>query len=60
MLTYDDPPDPGMAAVTGGYVVRDPAMPNFAGRYLWADFFVGEIHSVTPKPPPVTDDNRRA
>ena len=26
-------------AVTGGYVVRDPALPSFAGRYVFGDYF---------------------
>ena len=35
---YDNPGD---AAVTGGNVVRDPALPAFQGRYLFGDFFTG-------------------
>jgi glucose/arabinose dehydrogenase len=35
-------------AVTGGYVVRDPGLPSLAGRYLYADFCVGDIRSLDP------------
>jgi glucose/arabinose dehydrogenase len=43
------------AAVTGGVVVRDPALPSLAGRYLYADFYAGQIHSAALAKP-VTDD----
>jgi glucose/arabinose dehydrogenase len=36
----------GSAAVTGGFVVRDPALTGLAGRYLYADFFAGDIRSL--------------
>jgi glucose/arabinose dehydrogenase len=35
-------------AVTGGYVVRDPALPQLYGRYLYADFCGGRIRSLAP------------
>jgi glucose/arabinose dehydrogenase len=38
-LTYSSGPD----VVIGGYVVRDPALPSFAGRYLYGRFNSG-IH----------------
>jgi glucose/arabinose dehydrogenase len=38
--------DPGSDAVTGGFVVRDPALDGLFGRYIYADFFDGEIHSL--------------
>jgi glucose/arabinose dehydrogenase len=34
-------------ALTGGYVVRDPALPDLAGRYLYADTYGGDIRAVT-------------
>ena len=37
--------DNGECSVTGGYVVRDPDLPALAGRYLYADFCVGEIRT---------------
>jgi glucose/arabinose dehydrogenase len=30
-------------AVTGGYVVRDPALPGLNGLYLYADYYKGEV-----------------
>jgi glucose/arabinose dehydrogenase len=36
----------GSVAVTGGYIVRDPALPGLFGRALYADFFAGEIRSL--------------
>ena len=35
-------------AITGGYVVRDPTLPQLYGRYVWADYCGGRIHSFTP------------
>jgi Glucose / Sorbosone dehydrogenase len=46
-------------AVTGGYVVRDPAMPSFVGRYLFGDYFEATFGnqlralSLTPGATPV-------
>jgi hypothetical protein len=36
----------GGDAVTGGYVVRDPSLTGLTGRYLYADFFAGDIRSL--------------
>jgi glucose/arabinose dehydrogenase len=36
----------GGAAVTGGFVVRDPALTGLVGRYLYADYFDGDIRSL--------------
>jgi glucose/arabinose dehydrogenase len=33
-------------AITGGYVVRDPALAGLVGRYLYADYYDGEIRSI--------------
>ena len=38
----------GNCAVTGGYVVHDPALPALAGRYVYADFCGGELRSLIP------------
>jgi len=50
---YANPPD-GAVAVTGGYVVRDPSLPSFAGRYLFGDFFStpfgGQIQAMSLTP----------
>jgi Glucose / Sorbosone dehydrogenase len=45
---HTDPED-GSAhgcSITGGYVVRDPSVPDLFGRYVYADFCVGEIRSL--------------
>jgi Glucose / Sorbosone dehydrogenase len=36
----------GFCSITGGYVVRDPALPTLAGRYLYGDFCQGGLRSV--------------
>jgi glucose/arabinose dehydrogenase len=38
--------DGGGCAITGGYVVRDPGLPELFGRYLYADFCLGELRSL--------------
>ena len=35
-------------SVTGGYVVRDPALPSLAGRYLYGDYCSGELFTFRP------------
>ena len=40
----------GNCSVTGGYVVRDPALGDLFGRYLYADFCVGELRSLSLGP----------
>jgi len=47
---YEYPNGSGPDAVTGGYVVRDPALPSFSGRYLFADFYDGDVLSMTLSP----------
>ena len=42
-------PEDGSAhgcSITGGYVARDPSLGDLFGRYLYADFCVGEIRSL--------------
>jgi glucose/arabinose dehydrogenase len=41
-LTHDD----GNCSVTGGYVVRDPALTGLAGRYVYGDFCKGELRAA--------------
>jgi glucose/arabinose dehydrogenase len=60
-----DPPHPPIftyshstcspCAITGGYVVRDPDLSSLAGRYLYADFYGGQIHSLIGGPTDDTD-----
>jgi hypothetical protein len=45
---HTDPED-GSAhgcSITGGYVVRDASLGDLAGRYVYADFCVGQIRSI--------------
>jgi glucose/arabinose dehydrogenase len=50
----------GSIAITGGVVVRDPALGPLAGRYLYADFYRGVIHSLQLATPKATDDRVEA
>jgi glucose/arabinose dehydrogenase len=36
----------GSDAVTGGFVVRDPSLTGLVGRYLYADFYAGDVRSL--------------
>jgi hypothetical protein len=36
----------GSCAVTGGYVLRDPALPALRGRYLYGDYCAGALHAA--------------
>jgi glucose/arabinose dehydrogenase len=44
----------GWISITGGYVVRDPGLPDLAGRYVYGDFGKGDIWSATL--PAASDD----
>ena len=48
-ITYDHP-SAGPAAVTGGFVVRDLSVAPLLGRYVYADYFAGEIRSAVVGP----------
>jgi glucose/arabinose dehydrogenase len=49
---YESGPD----VVIGGYLVRDPSLPSFAGRYLFGRFGSGNIMRLGPgAAPPVSD-----
>lgn len=37
----------GWQAIIGGYVVRDPALPELAGRYLYGDDAKGDLYAAT-------------
>ena len=32
--------------MTGGFVVRDPSLTGLVGRYLYADYFAGDVRSL--------------
>ena len=53
VLTYGR--DAG-CSITGGYVVRDPALASLEGRYLYGDFCEGELRSFEPSKGAATDD----
>jgi Glucose / Sorbosone dehydrogenase len=40
----------GWCSITGGYVVRDPALPELAGRYVFSDFCKGDLVAATLGP----------
>jgi glucose/arabinose dehydrogenase len=54
ILTYPNPEEG--CSVTGGYVVRDPALPSLAGRYVYGDFCAGELRSLVATPGGARDD----
>jgi len=55
VLVYSQ--DEGGCAVTGGYVVRDPALRSLYGRYLYGDYCLGELRSFIARPgSPAEDD----
>jgi hypothetical protein len=55
-------PQPGCtyAAVIGGYVARGPGLGDSSGRYLYADYCVGEIRSFSPAAPIASDRSEGA
>ncbi len=52
--TYDYPSGPDV--VIGGYLVRDPALPSFAGQYLFGRFDTGIIMKLGPGAAPPEAD----
>jgi hypothetical protein len=48
--------DAGNCSVTGGYVVRDKALPALAGRYVYGDLCKGELRSARLAPGSASDD----
>lgn len=36
----------GWCSVTGGYVVRDPLLPELAGRYVYGDYCKGDLYGA--------------
>jgi glucose/arabinose dehydrogenase len=46
----------GWCSIIGGYVVRDPALPELYGRYVYGDYCRGEIWSAALGPSGATGD----
>jgi glucose/arabinose dehydrogenase len=46
IFEYETPEGGDRCAIMGGYVVRDPSLPDLYGRYLYGDFCSGEIRSI--------------
>src|SRR4051794_14025189 len=45
---YAYPHSGSSKAITGGVVVRDPALTPLVGRYLYTDFYFSTLHSLDP------------
>jgi hypothetical protein len=43
-------------AIMGGYVVRDPSLPDLYGRYLYGDLCTGDVRSIALDVPLAHDD----
>lgn len=54
VFEYPNPSDG--CAITGGYVVRDPALGDLYGRYVYADLCGDEIRSLCPGVPTASRD----
>ncbi|HEU4392285.1 MAG TPA: PQQ-dependent sugar dehydrogenase [Solirubrobacterales bacterium] len=50
VFEYSHAPDPDLGnprcSITGGYVIRDPALGGLNGRYLYADYCAGALRSL--------------
>jgi hypothetical protein len=46
----EHPHSEGWCSITGGYVVRDPALPELLGRYVYGDYCKGELYGATLSP----------
>ena len=42
-------------SITGGVVVRDPRLPQLAGRFLWSDLCDGHIYALDPQASPPSE-----
>jgi hypothetical protein len=47
----------GRCAITGGYVVRDPALASLAGWYVYGDFCTGELRAAVLTPGGASGDH---
>jgi hypothetical protein len=50
-------PQPGCtyAAIIGGYVARGPGLGDTFGRYIYGDYCVGDVRSLSPAAPAASD-----
>jgi hypothetical protein len=55
VYAYENPPT-GCAAVTGGVVVRDPGLPDLAGKYVFGDFCTTYVKSIDLAIPAATNE----
>jgi glucose/arabinose dehydrogenase len=46
----------GWCSITGGYIVRDPAVPALAGRYVYGDYCQGTLRAAQLKLPRASSD----
>jgi glucose/arabinose dehydrogenase len=51
----EQPHTAGWCSITGGYVVRDPALPDLAGQYVFGDYCLGRIWAARLAPGGATD-----
>jgi hypothetical protein len=42
----EHPHGEGWCSITGGYVVRDPALPDLAGHYVYGDYCLGRVYAA--------------
>jgi glucose/arabinose dehydrogenase len=50
----------GFCAITGGYVARDPGIPELAGRYVYGDYCQPALRSTALAVPDATGDRAEA
>jgi glucose/arabinose dehydrogenase len=46
----EHPHSGGWCSITGGYVVRDPALPDLAGQYVYGDYCLGRVWAARLAP----------
>ena len=56
MYAHNGGSGPTGCSITGGFVVRDPSVPELAGRYVYADYCTGWVRSLLPATPAASDD----
>ena len=47
----------GWCSITGGYIVRDPALPALRGRYVYGDYCLGRVRSARLAPGGASGDS---